>query len=165
MEGLEAEGQAEIERVLEEFGREAWGNDGLGSWEAVGRGGKDGDGGRVVKRIDEGEPVARRADMGEVVAREDVDDGVPVMRNGADDDVSNDETNSNAQKRSRPVNQSEDDEPKVIRQPSPSPPAKVAKSKSASTKKRTIETETRSKPTKKKRKKGGDAIDDLFSGW
>jgi hypothetical protein len=160
-EGLEVEGQAVIERVLEEFGREAWGDDERGFGEVVGRGGEDGDAGMVVARGDEGEPVAREADVGEVVAREDVDDGEPVERK---DDISDEKTNSKKPKQPVPADQSEDDEPKAVRKLSSSPPAvKAAKSKITSTKKRTIE--TKPKPAKKKRKKGGDAIDDLFSGW
>jgi hypothetical protein len=163
-EGLEREGQAEIERVLEEFGREAWGDDERGFGEVVGRGGKDGDGGVVVARGDEGEPVAREADVGEVVARDEVDDGVPVDRNGANDDTSDDDTKSKKQKKPLPVDESEDNEPKAVRQRSPNPSAtKVAKPKTKDTKKRTVETKPKS--AKKKRKKGGDAIDDLFSGW
>lgn len=163
-EGLEGEGQAEIERVLEEFGREAWGADERGFGEVVGRGGKDGDGGIAVARGDEGEPVGREADVGEVVARKDFDDGELVERKGGKDDISDDDTKSKKQKKPLSVPQSEDDEPKVVRTRSSSPPAtKVAKPKTTSTKKRTIE--TKSKPAKKKRKKGGDAIDDLFSGW
>ena len=162
-EGLEMEGQAKIERVLEEFGREALGDDERGFGEVVGRGG-DGEGCVVVARGDEGEPVARKADVGDVVAREEVDDGVPVERSRVKDDASDDFTKSKKQKNPLPVDQSEDDEPKVVRTRSSSPPAtKVAKPKITSTKKRTIE--TKSKPAKKKRKKGGDAIDDLFSGW
>jgi hypothetical protein len=115
----------------------------------------------VVARGDEGEPVAREADVGEVVAREDVDDGEPVERK---DDISDEKTNSKKPKQPVPADQSEDDEPKAVRKLSSSPPAvKAAKSKITSTKKRTIE--TKPNPAKKKRKKGGDAIDDLFSGW
>lgn len=161
-EGLEVEGQEEVERVLEEFGREAWGEgDERGFGEVVRRSGEDG---TVVAKGDEGEPVAREADVGEVVAREDVDDGEHVERKGAKHDVSDDDGKSRKQKKPLPVDESEDDEPKAVRKPSPSPPtAKVAKPRTTSTKKRT--TETTSKPAKKKRKKGGDAIDDLFSGW
>ncbi|GAB7334774.1 hypothetical protein MBLNU13_g06697t2 [Cladosporium sp. NU13] len=159
-EGLEDEGQAEVERALEEFGRETWGEDERGFGEVVGRGGEDG---VVVARGDEGEPVAREADVGEVVAREAVDDGVAVERNGANDDNS-DDTKSKKKQKPLPADQSEDEESQAVRKSSPSPPAtKVAKPKTTSTKKRTIE--TKSKPAKKKRKKGGDAIDDLFSGW
>ena len=171
-EGLEVEGQAEIERVLEEFGREAWGEDERGFGEVVGRG-EDADGGVVVARGDEGESVARgdegesvarEDDVGEVVAREDIDGGEPVERKGAKDVNSDDGTKSKKNQNSLSVDQSEDDEPKAVRKRSPSPPAtKVAKPKTTSTKKRTID--TKPKPAKKKRKKGGDAIDDLFSGW
>jgi hypothetical protein len=158
-EGLGVEGQAEIERVLEEFGRETWGDgDERGFGEVVGRGGDDG---VVVARGDEGEPVAREADVGEVMAREDVDDGELVERK---DDISDEKMNSRKSKQPLPADESEDDEPKAVRKLSPSPPtAKESKPKISSTKKRTIE--TKSKPAKKKRKKGGDAIDDLFSGW
>jgi hypothetical protein len=158
-EGLEVEGQEEIERVLEEFGRETWGHgDERGFGEVVGRGRDDG---VVVARTDEGEPVAMGTDVGEVVAREDVDDGEPVVRN---DDISDEKTNLKKPKQPLPADESEEDEPKAVRKLSPSPPpAKVAKPKITSTKKHTIE--TKSKPAKKKRKKGGDAIDDLFSGW
>ena len=160
-EGLEIEGQAEIERVLEEFGREAWREYERGFGEVVGRAGDDG---VVVARADEGEPVAREADVGEVVAREDVDDGLRVERKGATDDISDVDAIPKKQKKSLPADQSENDEPKIVRKRSPSPPApKAPKPKTTSTKKRTIE--TKSKPAKKKRKKGGDAIDDLFSGW
>ena len=161
-EGLEIEGQAEVERVLEQFGREAWGeNDERGFGEIVERGGG---GGVVVARGDEGEPVARETDVGEVVAREDVDDGVRAERKGATDDIFDVDVIPKKQKKPLPADHSEDDEPKIVRKRSPSPPApKVAKPKTTSTKKRTIE--TKSKPAKKKRKKGGDAIDDLFSGW
>ncbi|KAM0705291.1 hypothetical protein Q7P35_008081 [Cladosporium inversicolor] len=149
-ERLEVEGQEEIERVLEEFGREAWG---------------EGDERGVWGSCDEGEPVAREADVWEVVAREDVDDGEPVERKeGKDDSLDDDIKSKKQEKKSLLVDQSEDDEPKAVRKLSLSPPAaKVAKSKTTSTKKRTID--TNSKPAKKKRKKGGDAIDDLFSGW
>ena len=166
---MEAEGQAEIERVLEEFGREAWGDDGREFGEAVRR--DEDDGGRVVARVDEGEPVTRRGvnveiDAGEVVARDDVDDGVLVERKDVRIDDSDDEAKSDMQKHPLQIDTSEDDEPKAVRKPSPSPPAKAAKPKAISTKKkRTSEPETKSKPAKKKRKKGGDAIDDLFSGW
>lgn len=163
-EGLEVEGQAEIERVLEEFGREAWGDgDERGLGEVVRRDevDGDGDGGVVLATADEGEPVARRDDVGEVVAREYVDDEEPVERR---DDTSDDKTNSKESKQPPPADQSEDDEPKAVRTSSPSPPAaKVPKPRTTSTKKRVAE--TKSKPAKKKRKKGGDAIDDLFSGW
>ena len=107
--------------------------------------------------------MAREADVGEVVARDDVDDGVPVGRKGAEDDNSNDDKKPKKQKQPLPADQSEDDRPKVVRNRSPSPPTtKVAKPNTKDTKKRTIETKSKSA---KKRKKGGDAIDDLFSGW
>ena len=109
--------------------------------------------------------MAREADVGEVVAREDVDDGEPVERKeGKGDSLDDDVKSKKQEKKSLPVDQSEDDEPKAVRKLSLSPPAaKVAKSKTTSTKKRTID--PNSKPAKKKRKKGGDAIDDLFNGW
>ena len=163
-EGLEVEGQAEIERVLEEFGREAWGDDGRVFVEAVGLSGEVGDEGTILSRGDEGEPVAREADVVEVVAREYVDGGEPVERKGGEADTLDDERKSKEQEKPLPVDQSEDEEPKAVRKLSPSPPAaKVAKPKTTSTKRRTIETKPKS--AKKKRKKGGDAIDDLFSGW
>jgi ribonuclease MRP protein subunit RMP1 len=158
VDGLEAEGQAEIERVLEEFGREAWGDEG-GFGRPVGRG--EGNGGVVVARAEVGESVAR-VDEGEVVAREDVDDGVPA----GDDEVSNVSGDQVKPVSRKPqVDQSEDDEAdeaRAISSPPPSP-HKVTKPKTTSTKKRP--TETKLKAVKKKRKKGGDAIDDLFSGW
>ena len=163
-EGLEVEGQEEIERVLEEFGREAWGDDEKVFGEVVRRGGDDGESEMVVVRGAEGEPVAREAYVGEVVAREDVDDGEPVERQEANDYVSDHDTIPKKQKKPLPVDESEYDEPKAVRKRSSSPSAaKVAKPKTTSTKKRT--TESNPKPAKKKRKKGGDAIDDLFSGW
>ena len=67
VEGLEVLGQEEVERVLEEFGREAWG-DGDETGGSVVRSGDDG--GEGLARVDEGEPV-KRDDEGEVVARED----------------------------------------------------------------------------------------------
>lgn len=157
VEGLEAEGQAEIERVLEEFGREAWGDDdGLG---------------KAVARVDEGEAVARVDDEGEAVAR--VDEREIVVREDVDDEVSaeDDKADKLSHKQAKPekskalVDLSEDDEAdqaKAVQSSQPGPP-RVAKSKTASTKKRS--TETKPKSAKKKRKKGGDAIDDLFSGW
>jgi ribonuclease MRP protein subunit RMP1 len=153
VDGLEAEGQAEIERVLEEFGWEAWGDEG-GFGRPVGRG-------EAVARAEVGESVAR-VDEGEVVAREDVDDGVP-----AEDDEACDLPIDQGKPVSRKtqVDKSEDDEADETRatfSPPPSPP-KVAKPKTTSTKKRP--TETKPKAVKKKRRKGGDAIDDLFSGW
>lgn len=164
VDGLEAEGQAEIERVLEEFGKEAWGGDGgkerLG--ERVARAGDDS--GERVARVDEGEIIAREDDEGEVVAREigdEDDEGMDAMAG------SKEPTPASAAMPKHRVqdDDSEEDEPskiKATRKPSPSPP-KVAKTKSSSTKKRSAD--TKQKPAKKKRKKGGDAIDDLFSGW
>lgn len=159
VDGLEAQGQAEIERVLEEFGREAWGDGDGGFGVAVARG-EDGDedGGMVVAKVDEGEPVARGGDLGEVVAREEGDDQEDGASNGLHGRV-----NPGTQKHTPRTDLSEDEADDIKVAP-PSPPAKVAKSKTASTKKRTT-TETKPKPLKKKRKKGGDAIDDLFSGW
>lgn len=156
VDGLEAKGQAEIEKVLEEFGREAWGgDDGFG--EAVVRG--DGDGGDATLRADEGEPVARD-DVGEVVAKKDDEDDVetmpeartPLDRASPDAPLATlDESERHEAKKVRPTEKR-----------SPSPPKK-AKTKTSANKKRP--TEDKSKSIKKKRKKGGDAIDDLFSGW
>lgn len=158
-DGLEAEGQAEIEKVLEEFGKEAWGGDG-GFGEAIARG--DDDEGEVVLSIDEGEPMARD-DVGEVVARKDEDDDEMVEGN---DKALNDIADQKSVKaRREALDRSEEDEQKeakVAKKRSSSPPKKV-KTKTSSTKKRT--TEEKPKSVKKKRKKGGDAIDDLFSGW
>lgn len=158
VDGLEAEGQAEIERVLEEFGREAWGDDAVFGEAAV-RG--EIDEGETVARIDEGEPVAR-VDKGEVVARGSVEDEVSAEIEGAKN-VSGNQAKPKTKR--VPVDQSDDDEvddARALRTSPPSPP-KAAKSKTASTKKRT--TDTKPKVAKKKRKKGGDTIDDLFSGW
>jgi ribonuclease MRP protein subunit RMP1 len=158
VDGLEAEGQAEIERVLEEFGKEAWGDNG-GFGRRVVRG--EVDGGEAVARADAGEPVAR-VDEGEVVAREDVGDGVPPENNEACD-LSGDHGEPVLRKTRTEQNEDDEaDEARATPSPPPSPP-KVVKPKTASTKKRP--TETKPKAIKKKRKKGGDAIDDLFSGW
>lgn len=152
VDGLEVEGQREVERALEEFGREAWG---LGGGEEGVRDG--GDEGVAVKRVDEGE----------VVAREDVDEGegeggglaAEVEERGNDESekgraISRDDSNEADER-------DETDRAKVSRIPSPSPP-KTSKTKPTSTKRRSAD--TKAKPAKKKRKKGGDAIDDLFSG-
>lgn len=162
VDGLEAEGQAEIERVLEEFGREAWAEDDEFS-KAVTRG--EVDEGEAVARADEGEAVAR-IDEGEIVARDDVDDEEEVPT--AKDDASKSKSEqAKLDTHKAPINLSEDDdeEAKAVHA-LPSKP-KVAKSKPVSSKKRSTEssTETKPKAAKKKRKKGGDAIDDLFSGW
>lgn len=165
VDGLEAEGQAEVERVLEEFGRKAWGDgDGGGVGERVERGEEDG--GEVVSRVDEGELV-RRDDEGEVVARED--EGEDEGMAGVDESITPAlAPKSTPMAKGEESNDDEITETKATWKPSPSPP-KVAKSKS-STKKRSadnkaISTDTKANAAKKKRKKGGDAIDDLFSGW
>lgn len=160
VEGLEAEGQAEIERVLEEFGKEAWGDDD-GFGEAIVRGASDE--GKAISRAEEGEPVARD-DQGEVVARrdDDEDDDKMLLDDGRARELV-DHTSASAP--TSALDESERKEPrkmKVAQKRSPSP-AKKSKTKPSSTKKRSTEDKTKS--IKKKRKKGGDAIDDLFSGW
>jgi len=151
VEGLEVLGQEEVERVLEEFGREAWGSGGDGGFgEVVARGE---DGGERVARVDEGEVVVR--DVEDEVEDGAGEEGTPVVR--YDQEIS------------RVRDDESDDEPAAPKPPqrlSSSPP-KVAKTKRTSTKKRVTTDTTDSKPkaAKKKRKKGGDAIDDLFSGW
>lgn len=148
VDGLEAEGQREVERALEEFGREAWG---VGGGEEGVRDG--GDEGVAVERVDEGEVVARE-DEGE-------DEGLvaDVEERGNDESekgraISRDDSNEADER-------DETDRAKATRIPPPSPP-KTSKTKPTSTKKRPGD--TKPKPAKKKRKKGGDAIDDLFSG-
>ncbi|KAM0719412.1 hypothetical protein Q7P37_005317 [Cladosporium fusiforme] len=150
-DGLEAEGQREMEKALEEFGKEAWGAER-----------EVGEVGEVVARQggEEGVAVAK-ADEGEVVARRDEDEDFA----GELDERGTVET-----RKGKPVPRDESEEPhmqnesegmKVARPASPSPP-KTTKPKTTSMKKRSAD--TKPKPAKKKRKKGGDAIDDLFSG-
>lgn len=166
VDGLEAEGQAEVERVLVEFGREAWG-DGDETGDSVAR--SRGDGGEVLARVDAGEPV-KRDDEGEVVAREE--DGEDEGMADLDDGIAPTPAHTSLPKaKDEESDEDEITDTKVARKSSPSPP-KVArlKSSSNSTKKRSADinaksTDTKAKPAKKKRKKGGDAIDDLFSGW
>ena len=194
VEGLEVLGQEEVERVLEEFGREAWGvKDGWKAGSGVDAGiGESVARGETVGQGEKGERVAR-VDEGEVVAREDVvedgdevvDEGVAVARD-TEDDESDDEP---ARAKPKPTQRLSSSPPRVAKPKpskrlSPSPPPKVAKPKLASTKKRTANditdsklkdakkkrsttdiTDSKPKEAKKKRKKGGDAIDDLFSGW
>ena len=192
VEGLEVLGQEEVERVLEEFGREAWGSgDG---WSAGGGGER---GVEVVSEGERGERVAR-VDEGEVVAREDEDEdgdevrdeGVAVARDVEETSLRRDDESGNEPARAESSQRLSSSPAKVARSkptvplsPSP-PPPKLAKTKPTSTKKRTVNDMTDSKPkgakkkrsttdttdskpkeSKKKRKKGGDAIDDLFSGW
>lgn len=104
----EAMAEGEVERVLEEFGREFWGDDGAGG--ARGRDGGRGGGedvGEVVRR-DEGGDVAQVSTP-----------PAPVVRPAVG-------------------GESRDDEQVV---------PKIS-----------------TRPPRKKRRKGGDAIDDLFSG-
>lgn len=150
VDGLEAEGQREVERALEEFGREAWCGGLVG--EGVGDGGDEG---VAVERVDEGEVVARE-DEGEIVAREDEGEGEGEERGNDESEKGHAITRDN-----EADERDETDRAKAARIPSPSPP-KTSKTKSTSTKKRSAD--TKAKPAKKKRKKGGDAIDDLFSG-
>lgn len=146
-EGLENEGQEEVERVLEEFGREVWGPGGGDEGEVVARADDEGE---VVVRVDEGEAVARddehelSMELGEDLRARETPDGPPC-------DYHEPQCKGHGTSAL-----------KTFRQPSLSPPPKAAKIKSTSTKKRSAD--TKAKPAKKKRKKGGDAIDDLFSG-
>jgi ribonuclease MRP protein subunit RMP1 len=151
VEGLDVEGQEQIERVLEEFGREAWGNDGWGEVY----------GGEDAERVDEGERVAR-VDEGEIVAREEVDDGVVAEEDGPNGPSGKQEKSETPRPLEDQSEYNEADDAKAVQSIPPSFP-KVAKSEPTSRKKRSAE--TKPKATKKKRKKGGDAIDDLFSGW
>lgn len=146
-EGLEAEGQEEVERVLEEFGREVWGPGG-------------GDEGEVVARADDEGEIVARVDEGEAVARDDEDD----LSMELGEDLRDRETPEDPPRDHHEPQRKDHDTSalKTFRQPSLSPPPKAAKIKSTSTKKRSAD--TKAKPAKKKRKKGGDAIDDLFSG-
>ena len=181
LEGLEVLGQREVERVLEEFGGEVWGEG--GNWSGSGGFGDVGDRvggvgpgeafGERVARVDEGEVVAREEDdeveggdrdRGLPITREEGEE-VPRGRHDGDDERSNDDDEEPARP-TKPTQQQQQQQ-----QLSPSPPPKVAKTKRTSTKKRSTTTDTtdttdsKPKPAKKKRKKGGDAIDDLFSGW
>lgn len=182
VEGLEVLGQREVERVLEEFGGEVWGegSGGLGlsgsgsggGFREVGGGIAGGEAfGERVARVDEGEVVAR--EEGDEVEGGDRDRGLPITREEGEEvprgrhDGDDERSNDDDEEPARPTKPTQQQQ----QHPSPSPPPKVAKTKRTSTKKRSTTTDTtdttdsKPKSAKKKRKKGGDAIDDLFSGW
>lgn len=168
VEGLEVLGQEEVERVLEEFGREAWGvadvkgggNGGFG--ERVAR--DDVVEGERVARADEGEFVAR-GDEGEVVAREDGDDegadeGVAVARDAEEASRGRDDESDDEAVGAKPIQRLSSSPPplkkaktKPTQRLSPSPPPKVVKTKLTSTKKRTANDTTDSKPKDAKKKR------------
>jgi hypothetical protein len=178
-EGLEVLGQEEVERVLEEFGREAWGHGKIGSGfgERVARG--EAVEGERVARGDEGEVLAR-VDEGEAVVREDDDEGedevgdegVAVARDAEEasrrrNDESDDDDEAAGGKptqrlSSSPPPKTARTKPKPTHRLSPSPPPKVAKPKLTSTKKRTANDITDAKPKDVKKKR--TTTDDSSTG-
>ena len=149
-------GQVEVERVLEEFGREAWETEVVEDGDAhVGQAVTREDLGSVVAREDEGEIVAREGDEGETVRREDASPGalppplVDHQDGGAAHVVSDDEVIATT------IDATERPGKKHERTEVPAPAPNKARKRPA---------DADSKPAKKKKRKKGNAIDDLFSG-
>lgn len=148
-------GQLEVERVLEEFGREAWAGEARGlegiSDDEVGQAAAREDAGIAVAREDEGEAVAREIDEGDQATREDASELVlpPVADETSHmKSFGNEETSALG-----PIGAvdklSEKDCSKGV------PALKKTKKRPA---------DVDGKPARKKKRKKGDTIDDLFSG-
>ena len=144
-------GQVEVERVLEEFGREVWGGEAVGvSVEGeveglLGIGYEDA--GRRVEREDNGEAVERQGDDG--VTHSTIAASTVGM-NGNELYTSTDELL--------------DDSIEAVSKPKDSMKDQVEPITAKKTKKRPSALDPKAAKKVKKRKTTGDAIDDLFSG-